>query len=161
MSSIFKYLIFLKNLLKLFIFMPISYVILIIKEQVMDGIANIARQQQSQITPQESQGRAVEQNVQVQPKQENIVKEMQQEASSKNTKLNSKKDVQDLVSKLNDALAPMSTNLKFGVDSQDIFYVSVIEAQTNKMIRRFPAEQAQEFLPKMQEVSGILFDTKG
>jgi len=127
----------------------------------MDGIANVARQQQSQVTPQESQGRAVEQNAHMQAKQENIVKEIQQEASDQSVKLNSAKDVQDLVSKLNDALAPLSTNLKFGVDSQDIFYVSVIEAQTNKMIRRFPAEQAQDFLPKMQEVSGILFDTKG
>jgi flagellar protein FlaG len=29
------------------------------------------------------------------------------------------------------------------------------------MIRRFPAEQAADFLPKMQEVTGILFDSKG
>jgi len=29
------------------------------------------------------------------------------------------------------------------------------------MIRRFPAEQAQDFLVKMQEVTGILFDSKG
>ncbi|SMP88592.1 FlaG protein, partial [Epsilonproteobacteria bacterium SCGC AD-308-P11] len=32
---------------------------------------------------------------------------------------------------------------------------------TSKIIRRFPAEQAQSFLPKMQEVTGILFDSKG
>ena len=55
----------------------------------------------------------------------------------------------------------MNTNLKFGVDSQDIFFVSLIEEQTSKMIRRFPAEQAQDFLPKMQEVTGMLFDSKG
>jgi flagellar protein FlaG len=55
----------------------------------------------------------------------------------------------------------MNTNLKFGVDAHDVFFVSVIEEQTNKMIRRFPAEQAQDFLPKMQEVTGILFDSKG
>jgi flagellar protein FlaG len=55
----------------------------------------------------------------------------------------------------------MSTNLRFGVDMQDVFYVSVIDAETSKMIRRFPAEQAEQLLPKMQEVSGILFDSKG
>jgi flagellar protein FlaG len=29
------------------------------------------------------------------------------------------------------------------------------------MIRRFPAEEAVGFLPKMREVTGILFDSKG
>ena len=127
----------------------------------MDGIANVARQQQSQVSTQESQGRAVEQTAQVQPKQENIVKELQKEATEVSPKLNTAKDVQNLVKQLNDALSPMNTNLRFGVDSQDIFYVSVIESETSKMIRRFPAEQAQDFLPKMQEVTGILFDSKG
>ena len=55
----------------------------------------------------------------------------------------------------------MNTNVKFGVDSQDVFFVSVIESETQKLIRRFPAEQAADFLPKMQEVTGMLFDTKG
>ena len=127
----------------------------------MDGIANVARQQQSQVSSQESQGRVAEQAVQSQPKQENVVKELQKEASNTSTKINSEKDVKELVDRLNKAMQPMSTNLKFGVDSQDIFYVSVRESATDKLIRRFPAEQAQDFLPKMQEVSGILFDTKG
>lgn len=129
----------------------------------MDGIANVARQQQSQVGLSEVQGRTtqnVEQQVQ-QPKQQDVVKEMQKESVSSEQKINSKEQVEDLVKNLNKALEPMSTNLKFGVDSQDIFFVSVIEAETNKMIRRFPAEQAQEFLPKMQEVSGILFDSRG
>jgi hypothetical protein len=29
------------------------------------------------------------------------------------------------------------------------------------MISRFPAEQAATFLPKIQEVNGLLFDQKG
>ncbi len=127
----------------------------------MDGLANVARQQQSQASTTEAQGRAVEQSVQAQPKQENVVKELQKELKSSATEINSEKDVKDLVKQLNKAMEPIGTNLKFGVDSQDVFYVSVIEQQTNKMIRRFPAEQAHDFLPKMQEVSGILFDTKG
>ena len=107
------------------------------------------------------QAKVVEENVQTQPKQENILKEIQQEAVHVEKKINSPKDVENLVQELNDALAPMNTNLKFGVDAHDVFFVSVIEEQTNKMIRRFPAEQAQDFLPKMQEVTGILFDSKG
>lgn len=131
----------------------------------MDGIANVAKQQQTQVSSAPVQGRAVEQTTnvqtQTQPKQNSVVKEMQQASVNSSKKLNSEKDVQNLVKELNRALQPMNTNLKFGVDSQDIFFVSVIEAQTNKIIRRFPAEQAQDFLPKMQEVTGMLFDSVG
>ena len=130
----------------------------------MDGIANVARQQQqSQVSSGESHGReaqTVAQHVQA-PKQQDLVKEIQQESTSTDTKINSEEQVKDLVNQLNKAMAPMSTNVKFGVDAQDVFYVSVIESETSKMLRRFPAEQAADFLPKMQEVTGILFDTKG
>jgi len=129
----------------------------------MDGIANVAKQQQSQVTS-EAQGRAathVQQQVQKPSDTNEVAKQMAVEAEHHGTKINSAEDVEKLVKALNKALAPMSTNLKFGVDSQDVFYVSVIESETSKMIRRFPAEQAQDFLPKMQEVTGILFDLKG
>ena len=135
----------------------------------MDGIANVARQQQSQVSSGETQGRVAQQVQQQvhQPQQQNVVKEMQKESTevaktaSGAQKINSKEQVEDLVKQLNNAMAPMNTNIKFGVDSQDIFYVSVIESETSKMLRRFPAEQAADFLPKMQEVTGMLFDTKG
>lgn len=120
----------------------------------MDGIANVARQQQ------QAQMSATEQNERVAHAQKaDVVKQMQEDNSD--PKINSKEAVEELVDKLNKAIEPMNTNIKFGVDSQDIFYVSVIEAKTNKMLRRYPAEQAAEFLPKMQEVTGILFDSKG
>ena len=128
----------------------------------MDGIANVAKQQQSQMGQQESQGVRPAQTRQVeQPKQVDVVREIQKENVNNSQKVDSKEQVQDLVDQLNKALAPMTTNIKFGVDFQDIFYVSVIESETNKMIRRFPAEEAVGFLPKMKEVSGILFDSKG
>lgn len=127
----------------------------------MDGIANVARQQQSQMKSAQAE-QAVTQQAQVQqPKQVDVVKEIQKDNSNTSEKINSKEQVQDLVEQLNRALAPMNTNIKFGVDSQDIFFVSVIESETSKMIRRFPAEQAADFLPKMREVTGILFDSKG
>lgn len=127
----------------------------------MDGIANVARQQQSQMKSAQAE-QAVAQQAQVQqPKQVDVVKEIQKDNSNTSEKINSKEQVQDLVEQLNRALEPMNTNIKFGVDSQDIFFVSVIESETSKMIRRFPAEQAADFLPKMREVTGILFDSKG
>ncbi len=130
----------------------------------MDGIANVARQQQSQVSTQEPQGRATQSTQQSQqqaPKQD-LVKQMQNEATSTDTGVDTKEQVQDLIKQLNDALSPITTSIKFGFDNKDeVFYVSVIEAKSNRMIRRFPAEQAMDFLPKMQEVTGILFDSKG
>ena len=132
----------------------------------MDGIANVAKQQQTQVNTQvdsgASQGRVAQQVQQQQQTQKpaNLVEDIQ-EASKVSTKINSKAQVENLVEDLNKAMAPMSTNLRFGVDTDDIFYVSVIESETSKMIRRFPAEQAADFLPKMQEVTGMLFDMKG
>ena len=133
----------------------------------MDGIANVAKQQQTQVQVDSgaSQGRAaakVQQQAQQvqQSKPVNLVKEVQ-DASKQSEKINSKAQVENLVAELNKAMAPMNTNIRFGVDSDDIFYVSVVETETSKMIRRFPAEQAADFLPKMQEVTGMLFDAKG
>jgi flagellar protein FlaG len=130
------------------------------KEQVMDGIANVAKQQQqqAQVSSQETQGRVAQ--IQQQTPKIDLVKDIQN-ASKVSTKINSKEQVENLVRELNNAMAPMNTNLRFGVDSDDIFYVSVVESETSKMIRRFPAEKAAEFLPKMLEVTGMLFDTKG
>ena len=129
----------------------------------MDGIANVARQQQSQVSSVEAHGRAAEQVKQQaqQPANVDVVKEIQKESVQSTQKIDTKEQVQDLVDQLNKAMQPMNTNLRFGVDSQDIFFVSVIESETSKMIRRFPAEQAADFLPKMQEVTGMLFDSKG
>lgn len=125
----------------------------------MDGIANVAKQQQTQLSSPQAQSKAQLDQVNQIQKSQSLTKDQQQGDSG--SKINSKEDVQDLVAQLNKALAPMNTNIKFGVDSQDVFYVSVVESETSKLLRRFPAEQAADFLPKMQEVTGILFDTKG
>lgn len=127
----------------------------------MDGVTNVAKHQQAQVKP-EASGGAVQHIEQL--KNVGAAKEAQKDvASTDNTvsKVTTEKDVQDLVKQLNDAMSPMSTNIKFGVDSHDVFFVSVVDSESGKMIRRFPAEQAESFLPKMKEVTGILFDSKG
>lgn len=84
------------------------------------------------------------------------------DAETKTTKVSSQKDIESLIEQLNKSLDPFSTTLRFGFDntSKD-FFVSVIDTQRNTVLRRFPIEQAEQLLPKMQEVTGILFDTKG
>ena len=125
----------------------------------MDNIANSTEKQQTQITSHESQNKGPKINQQVAQTQKADI--AQDEIAGNKQKIGSKEQVKDLIDQLNKAISPMNTTLKFGVDSQDVFYVSVIDSETNKMIRRFPAEQAADFLPKMKEVTGILFDYKG
>lgn len=131
----------------------------------MDGIANASRQQQPKVSGQEAQGRVsqqMQQTQQAETKKVDVVKQMQKEVSQTTQKINSKEQAQELVNQLNNAMAPMNTSLRFGFDNtSDVFFVSVIESESSKLIRRFPAEQAMDFLPKMQEVTGLLFDSKG
>jgi flagellar protein FlaG len=134
----------------------------------MDGMTNIAKQQQTQVsTPDVQSGTStkVQQEAQQQVKGQSNALDASQNTNDSEVNqakpIKTKEDVQNLVQDLNTALEPMKTNLQFGVDSENVFYVSVTEANTGRMLRRFPAEKAQEFLPKMQEVSGIFLDTKG
>ncbi|MBU0633389.1 flagellar protein FlaG [bacterium] len=123
----------------------------------MDGLQNIARQQVSQMSHPDAQGRAGADQV----KQATVVQQMQKEDMHPAKKITSQHEADDLVKKMNDALNPFNTSIKFGVDKQDTFYVSVVDSQSQKMLRRFPIEQAEGFLPKIKELIGILFDTKG
>jgi len=124
----------------------------------MDGLTNVATQH-SQVSTSEMHGVSAS-HTRTAPKAD-LVKEIQQNNTDNSTKLNSKKDVEDLVSSLNDAKLPMNSDIKFGVDRDDIFYVSVIDEKSDKIIRRFPAEKATTVLDNMNAVTGILFDSKG
>jgi len=122
----------------------------------MDGIANIAKQQvQTQVNP--------HQESQIQSHEANKTQESSNDVIEQSNKklLNSEKDVQKLVEDLNKEISVLNTSLKFGVDKSDMFFVSVIDKKTDKMIRRWPAEEANTLLPKVREFTGLLFDTKG
>lgn len=126
----------------------------------MDGIANVSKMQQHQANIQRDIATTTQQKLQ-QVNQVDIVKQCQEEDSSAVKHITSEDQMKELIDRLNRAISPFNTSIKFGVDMQDIFYVSVIDLQTSKMIRRFPAEEAVGFLPKIQELSGVLFDSKG
>ncbi len=122
----------------------------------MEDIAKVTQQPLRQRVASTSTGNEVQQ-----VKQQNLIKEIQKEVTTQSNKIKSPEDVQNLVQQLNKAIEPISTTLSFGVDNNDIFYVSVTDLSSDQIIRRFPAERAANFLPKMQEVTGILFDSKG
>ena len=121
----------------------------------MDGIANVTKQQ-------------LPTNINIQGSDQNNVSNEKSQISSNQAIENQNKkimedenEVKSLVNDLNSEISMLNTSLRFGVDKEDIFYVSVIDQKTDKMIRRWPAEEAKAILPKMKELTGILFDTKG
>jgi len=85
-----------------------------------------------------------------------------QEKSNHDQPLTDESDVQGLVDTLNKSLSPFNTSIRFGFDNNnEVFYVSVIDTNTQDLIRRFPAEQAESLVGKMNEIVGIIFDEKG
>lgn len=85
----------------------------------------------------------------------------EQESSAKTQKASSQEQTDKLVEQLNRSLDPFNTSVRFGFDnSSKDFYVFVIENQNHRVLRRFPEEQAEQLLPKMKKIAGLLFDLK-
>ena len=125
----------------------------------MEVLQSTAKFQQAQMgtakaAPSEAPAtQSVQQLQKAQISQDNV---SEASTEAKTTKVSSQKEMDTLVEQLNKSLDPFSTSLRFGYD--DSFYVSVIDTKTNSMVRRFPAEEAQLILPKIQEINGLLFD---
>jgi len=124
----------------------------------MELFNNIAKQQSTQV---QTEQKAVQtRSVPVEEVKTQV--ETAQEKSNNNRPLTSEVEARDLIDTLNKALDPFNTSIRFGFDnSSDVFFVSVIDTHTNDTIRRFPVEQAQSLVGKMNEITGIIFDEKG
>ncbi len=129
----------------------------------MELMQNVAKMQHSQMKMEPTQNSTAQmQKQQVQAIQKAQVQQEQQNEQNQIQKIETEKEMSQLVQELNDAISPFRTSLKFGFDNTtEDFYVSVIESKTNRIVSRFPAEEAVSFLPKIQEVNGLLFDQKG
>lgn len=125
--------------------------------ELMQNVAKMQSSQMAKTTETADIAKVSVQPTQLQQSAEQAVEAKNEEVRTK--KIESTEDMEQLVKKLNQALDPFRTSLRFGYD--DTFYVSVIETTSNKMIRRFPAEQAADVLPKIQDLNGFLFDEKG
>ncbi|AFV98047.1 MULTISPECIES: flagellar protein FlaG [unclassified Sulfuricurvum] len=131
----------------------------------MEILQTTAKMQQSQTSmpkPAATELQSTQSIQQIQKAQINQDKVAEINTNEKTTKVDSQEQMDKLIDQLNRSLDPFNTSLKFGFDnSSEDFYVSVIETKSNRMLRRFPIEQAEQLLPKMQEVNGLLFDQKG
>jgi flagellar protein FlaG len=130
---------------------------------MMELMQNVAKMQNSQTNPVKTESNAVQmQQHQAEAIQKAEIKQDKLNEQTQVQTVDTEKKMEELVKELNEAISPFRTSLKFGFDDRsEDFYVSVIESKTNKVISRFPAEQAVSFLPKIQEVNGLMFDQKG
>jgi len=130
--------------------------------EILQATAKMQQSQTAAVKPSGIEGTAMQSVQQIQKAQINQDQTSQIENAQRTSKVDSQEKMDQLIDKLNRSLDPFNTSLRFGFDNtSEDFYVSVIETQTQKILRRFPAEQAEQLLPKMEEVTGILFDQKG
>lgn len=131
----------------------------------MEILQTTAKMQQSQTVVQKNTATELQSTQSVQQMQKaqiNQDKVSESNNEQKTAKVDSQEQMDKLIDQLNRSLDPFNTSLRFGFDnSSEDFYVSVIETKSNRMLRRFPLEQAEQLLPKIQEVNGLLFDQKG
>ena len=74
----------------------------------------------------------------------------------------SKKEMEHLIANLNEEMSRITTDLKFGFNNTaEMLEVSVINTKTNKIIRKFPTEEAVSLMDTMKKFVGLLFDQKG
>jgi len=66
-----------------------------------------------------------------------------------------------VVSKINNALDAFSFNLRFKIhDESDRIMVQVIDKETDELIREIPPERLLRLAAQIQEMIGLLLDTK-
>ncbi len=130
--------------------------------EILQTTAKVQQSQSSMPKPAATELQTTQSVQEMQKAQINQDKVAQSNSNEKTSKVDSQEQMDKLIDQLNRSLDPFNTSLKFGFDnSSEDFYVSVIETKSNRMLRRFPIEQAEQLLPKMQEVNGLLFDQKG
>ena len=65
------------------------------------------------------------------------------------------------VEKLNETARVFNRSLKFSIhEATNRTMISVIDTETDKVIREIPSEEALDIVAKMQEYLGLIFDKK-
>ncbi|HDZ4932249.1 FlaG family protein [Campylobacter jejuni] len=65
----------------------------------------------------------------------------------------------DIVKKLNEQMDSLDTNVRFGYsDKIGSMYISVVEKNTGKEIRRIPSEEAMRLAEYFRDAIGMIFD---
>jgi flagellar protein FlaG len=72
-----------------------------------------------------------------------------------------KKELMQLTDNLNKEMNPLNVGVRFGFEDKiGEMSVSVFEKDTDKLIRKFPSDEAVALMTKIREIIGIIFDKK-
>lgn len=89
------------------------------------------------------------------------VQKQTDELSEKQKQQDLRGELVKLTEDLNKEMNPLNINVKFGFEDKiGEMFVSVFEKDTNKLIRKFPSDEAVALMSKMREIIGIIFDKK-
>lgn len=70
-------------------------------------------------------------------------------------------DLEKVVKSMNDFLQPANTHIKFELHEElNEYYVTVVDNQTNEVVREIPSKKLLDIYSKMTEFMGLLFDKK-
>lgn len=88
-------------------------------------------------------------------------KEAEREAAAATKQFN-ETEMKKMIADLNEEMSLISTDLRFGYNSQaEMLQVSIINKRTNEIIRRFPTEEAVTLMTTMKDFIGVIFDKEG
>lgn len=89
------------------------------------------------------------------------VQKQSDELGDKQEQQNLRSELAKLTEDLNKEMNPLNINVRFGFEDKiGEMNVSVFEKDTNKLIRKFPSDEAVALMSKMREIIGIIFDKK-
>ena len=119
----------------------------------MDIFSSTSKQVESAISTPKAQAPMQTREVEISHEVAKSAREDKQDVSKKLT---------ETVSKLNEQMDSLGTNVQFGFnDKIKTMFVDVVERSTGKPIRKIPTEEAMLLSEKMQEIIGTIFDKKG
>lgn len=86
---------------------------------------------------------------------------MAQASNDKNEFVQSVDELEEKIDSINSFFKPTNSYLKFKLHEKlDEYYVSIIDQETNEVIKEIPAKELLDIHAKIEEMLGILIDEK-
>ena len=95
------------------------------------------------------------------PQPNPMEKEAAKQAEEVKDPLQKKEELRDAVEKVNKTAVTFDRSLRFQInDKVNMTTVSVIDVNTDTVIREIPSKEVLDFVSKMQDYLGLIFDKK-
>jgi len=93
-------------------------------------------------------------------KPETVLKKPEKTEEEQKSSEISRQDMEEMVEALKEMTQTLQTKMNFSIDegTNDIV-IKVLEKDTDKIIKQFPPEELLELQEKMQDLTGLLFNT--